>query len=104
MLARVIRFYGGMPEDWLSAPLFHFLAMWNQINAIERQETQTMWRGMAIAFHKPSDLDKLTPPSAGADDESDHREIDDLNLGDASDMEKKYPDRRKLFMLMTGKT
>jgi hypothetical protein len=59
MLARVIRFYGGMPEDWLSAPFLHFAAMWNQLLKIEREEYAEMWTGMAIAFHAPKSLPQV---------------------------------------------
>ena len=59
MLARVIRFYGGMPEDWLSAPFLHFAVMWNQLFKVEREEYAEMWTGMAIAFHNPKSLPEV---------------------------------------------
>jgi hypothetical protein len=59
MLARVIRFYGGMPEDWLSAPFLHFSAMWNQLLVIEREDNSELWRGLAVAFHAPKTLPKI---------------------------------------------
>jgi hypothetical protein len=59
MLARVIRFYGGMPEDWLSAPFLHFAAMWDQLFTIEREEYSELWTGFAVAFHAPKSLPKI---------------------------------------------
>ena len=55
MIAKVIRFYGGMPEDWLSAPYLHFLAMWNNLHCLQVEE----WTGAAIAYHSPKELGKM---------------------------------------------
>ncbi|MDR1206711.1 MAG: hypothetical protein LBL26_14725 [Peptococcaceae bacterium] len=59
MLARVIRFYGGLPEDWLASPYLHFLAMWGQLHVIEKEEYQAMWSGMAVSYHEPKKLSAL---------------------------------------------
>lgn len=55
MIAKVVRIYGGMPEDWLSAPYLHFICMWNQLQRIQMEE----WTGMAIAYHDPKSLSKM---------------------------------------------
>jgi hypothetical protein len=72
MLAQVIRFYGGMPEDWLSAPYLHFIAVWRQMGEVSKRELQILWNGMAWAYHNPARLGDIW--KGGAPEENRRKE------------------------------